>query len=78
MERITGSVTVEVLGDDRHAFERTVGKVTACLLARFLEQRMDHRVQLRIELLDASDRIVDELERSDFSGANEFCLSGCV
>ena len=55
---------VVVLDHDRDASERTVGKVTRCGRgAGAIEQRMDHRVQLAVELLDARDRSVDELDR---------------
>ena len=44
---------VEVLDDDRDAAERPVGKVGGRGVARPVEQRMDDRVQLAVELLDA-------------------------
>ena len=63
VERVSLGGPVEVLDHDGNAPERSVRQRPGCLGARPLEARMDHCVQLGIELLDPCDRGVDELER---------------
>src|SRR5947207_463742 len=60
---VAGTVGVKILDEQRHTAERPVGQWCLRFGARLVEAPMDHRVELRIELLDAGDRVVDELER---------------
>ena len=46
--------------------------------ARRVEQRVDDRVELGVDLLDVVDRGVDELERRRVTLANELGLGGGV
>ena len=78
VERIALDAGEEVLDDQRHAPERSVGQRPARLGARLVEARMDDRVQLAVQLLDARDRVVDELERRGVARADELGLRGCV
>ena len=71
-------LAVEVLHDDRHAAERTVGQVALGRGARPLEQRMDHRVHVVVQRFDARDRGVDQLDRLRVAAANERGLVGGV
>ncbi len=61
--RLTFDLAAEILEQDRHTLERPVGQWAGSFLAGPVEEWMDHRVQLGVELLDAVDRRIDELER---------------
>ena len=69
---------VEVLDDDRHTAERSVGKIAGCRGARAFEQRVDDGVELAVQLLDARDRGVDELDRRRVAVANQVGLGSRV
>ena len=62
--RLPGHGRAEVLEQERHAAERAIGQDPARLLARLVEPRTDHRVELWIERLDTGDRLVDQLLRA--------------
>jgi hypothetical protein len=51
-------VAGEVLDHERHPGERTIGKGCGGNMARLIDQRMDHRVQLWIQILQAADRLL--------------------
>jgi hypothetical protein len=69
----------DVLEQRRDPAERPVGEVgRRGLVSGAVETRMDDRVQLRIELLDAVDRRVDQLQRRQLPGADELGLGGRV
>ena len=63
MLRVAGAVREEVFDQERHAAERTVGQRSFRFGARLFKARMDDGVDLRIELLDARDRLIDKFER---------------
>ena len=68
----------QVLDDERHSSERAVGQRARALRPAFEAGGMDDRVQLRVQLLDARDRVVDELDRRRLSATHELGLRGCV
>ena len=72
--RVAFDAREEVLEEQRHPSERTVGQRAARVGARLVETGMDDRVQLGIELLDARDRVVDQLERGSPARADELGL----
>ena len=76
--RVALDAAEQVLEERRHAAERAVGQRALRRGARGVEQRMDDRVQLRVQLLDVVDRGVDELERRRVAGADELGLRGGV
>ena len=78
MVRITFDSREKVLDHQRHTPERTVGQRGARIFAGPIEARMDHRVELGIQLLDARDRVVDQLQRRGLAGANELGLRGRI
>jgi hypothetical protein len=53
----------QVLQEERHAAERTVGHVAAGELASVVEPPVVDRVEWAIERLDPFDRRLDQLER---------------
>ena len=64
MERITGRVAHAVLHEERHAPERSGRELGGGRGGeRLVVETMDDRVELRIELLDARDRPLDQLGR---------------
>ena len=69
--RLAGLLAADVLEQERHAAERTVGEWAAGFPPGALELPMDHAVQLRIERLDSRHRGVDELDRLDVAAANQ-------
>ena len=64
VHRVAGRVGGQVLEQERHAAEGAVGQVAGRRLARLVEQRRDHRVELGVQPLDALDRLVDQLGRA--------------
>ena len=68
VHRVAGRVAGQVLEEERHPAEGSVGKRgVGGLRARLVEERVDHRVELGVELFDAADGRVDQLDRADFS-----------
>ena len=63
VDRIALDAREQILEHERHAAERSVRQFAPGLLARLVEQRMDHRVQLAVQFLDAVDGFVDQFER---------------
>ena len=78
MVRFTRLGPVEVLEQERHAAERTVGQRTVGVGARSFELAVDHGVQRGVDLLDPRDRRVDELAGMDLAVADEAGEPGCV
>lgn len=65
----------QVFEEKRHTAKRTVRELGRSRLgARLFEAGMDDGVQLGIELLDARNRSVDELERTRLPASNELSL----
>ena len=60
---LTRHLAAEVLHEERDTSERSVGEIAACLGPRSLESLVDHRIDRRVETLDAGDRLVDEFGR---------------
>ena len=71
-DRIVAVGTVKARADEH------VVDGTGLVLARLLERRVDHRVQGRIEALDASDRCVHQLLRRDFPLPHQLRLGGRI
>jgi hypothetical protein len=72
VHRIAFGVAEEVLQEERYAAERTVGQgVPARLVARAVEEPVDHRVQLGVQPLDALDGGIDQLERARLPRSDE-------
>jgi hypothetical protein len=65
----------EVLDHERHALERPVSRRRR---ERLLEQRVDHRVELAVERLDALDRALHQLLRRHLPRADEVGLGSGV
>ncbi len=76
--RITGDAGEQILHDERHTAKRSLRECAGRLRACLLEARVDHRVQLGVELLDPRDRVVDELERRRLALAHELGLRGRI
>ena len=74
VERRAGELRAEVLQEERHAAERPVGQLARRLVPGAVEELVDDRVQLRVELLDARDRLADQLGRRDLLGADQLRL----
>ena len=79
MIRIAGGVAEDVLHQERHAAERAVGQLTGSgQRARLVEERHDHRVELAVHALDATDRRVDQLGSARLPAPHEVRLRGRV
>ena len=78
VHRVAGRVGAQVLEQERHAAEGPVGQVAGRRLARLVEQRRDHRVELGVQPLDALDGLVDQLGRAGLAGPDELGLGGGV
>ena len=63
VHRIADAAGVEVLHEEGHAAERSVGQLAFRVLDRRVEATVDDRVELRVELLDAGDGRFDQLHR---------------
>ena len=73
MIRLARLHSEDVLQEERHAAERAGGGCRR-VGARLVEARVNHRVQRRVQALDARDRVVDELARGDVAFAHELRL----
>ena len=78
VQRIAFHPAHQILDQQRHAAERTVGERAAGLGACLVEAFVDDGVELAVQLLDARDRVVDELERGGLARAYELGLGGRV
>jgi len=79
VHRVAGRVAGQVLEEERHPAEGSVGKRgVGGLRARLVEERVDHRVELGVELLDARDGGVGELGRRDLAVAHQPRLGGRI
>ena len=67
----------QVLEQDGYAGERAGTGFTG-FGAGLVVPGANHRVQLRVDPVDAFDRRFDELFGADLAGADELCLGGCV
>ena len=76
--RVAGHGDAQVLQQERHAPERTVGQRAGRLAPGGLEPLVDHRVDLRVHLLDALDGGVDQLEGRHLPVADERGLRGGI
>ena len=75
MERITGRVSDAVLHEKRHSAKRPIWqRIGLGGGPRFLEQRMNHRIQLGVHALDALDGGIDQLDRRDLLRADQIRL----
>jgi hypothetical protein len=75
MERIPGRVAHAVLDEERHAAERSgrqggVGRRRE----RLVVEAMNDRIELRVELLDARDRALDQLDGRRVAGPHRLGL----
>ena len=61
MEGRAGELGADILQQEGHAAEGTIGQRARCLTPGSREELVDHRVELGIELLDPGDRRIDEL-----------------
>ena len=71
VERRAGELRAEVLQEERHTAERPVGQLARRLRAGAVEELVDDGVEVRVQLLDARDRITDQLRRRDLLGADQ-------
>ena len=78
MERVARRRTVMVLEDRRHTGERGAGGDLGRGDSGLVEEGVDHRVQLGVELLDPGDRGLDELGGRHRAAAHEIGLRGGV
>jgi hypothetical protein len=69
---------VEILEQEGDPAKRAVRQRGRRGVARFFEERRDHRVQLAIGPLDARDGFIDELEGRDASTAHQFSGGGRI
>ena len=76
--RLARLLATDVLEQERHAAERTVGSAPTGIPPGALELPMDHAVQLRIERLDARHRGVDQFDRMDVAAPNQLGEPGRV
>ncbi len=76
--RLAGQRRADVLEQERDAAERTVRQRVARRLSALVEELMDDRVELRVERLDAPDRLLDQLLGRDVAVADELGLRGRV
>ncbi len=83
-QRVAGVVrraregAVEVLDEDRDAVQRAIGEVTERGRPSTVVEGMDHGVQLVVDLLDALDRGVDQLDGRHLTVADECGLGSGV
>jgi hypothetical protein len=76
VDRVAGAIPRrQVLQQERYPPERAVRQRTLRFLAGAGEVLVDHGVQPRIQLLDAADRLVDELARRDLPAPHGFGLT---
>ena len=77
--RLPGVVGGQILQQERHAAERTVGQVAAVGdLAGVVEPADDHGVERTVEPLDALDRRLGQLDRFRVAALHELGLGGGV
>ena len=69
--RLAGLAAAVVLEQERHAAERAVRQGTIGVVACPFVLAMHHDVELRVELLDPFDRLIDELARVHFVAPNQ-------
>jgi hypothetical protein len=74
VQRLSGERGAEVLEQEGNTAEGSVGQVTPRRLARLVVERVDNRVQLRIERLDSLDRRLDQLAGARLAVAHELRL----
>jgi hypothetical protein len=75
---VTRTFAIDVLEEKRNAFEWAVRQSARSSRSRLVVKRVNHRVELGIQLLDALDRLLHQLSRRDLSLANKLRLGGCV
>ena len=77
-QRRAGQLRPEVLQQEGDAAEGSVGQGRGGLAPGPVEELVDDRVQLRIQLLDTSDRPLDQFGRGDLLGPDQLGLCGGV
>src|SRR5262249_21582322 len=79
VERVPGRSADQILQQKRHTAKRTRRSGAALRLrAGFVEERRDHRVQLRVDFLNPGNGRVHKFERGHLAPAYKFGLSGGV
>ena len=78
MQRLARERSVEILHDDRNPAERAVGRTGVGVGAGARVAPVDHRVELRVDRVDARERGVDELAWGGGAVADERSLRGGV
>ena len=79
MVGLTGHRAQDVLDQEGNAAERAIREVRRGRgRPGLVERRMNHGIQLGIELLDAHDGGIDQFEGGYLAGSNELRLSGRV
>src|SRR5678816_4126803 len=71
VDRHPGDGREEVLGRERHAPERALGDGAASNVPGAVEEPLHHCVEPRVDALDASDGLVDQLAWGDLSPAHQ-------
>ncbi len=75
VQRVAAVRGAEVLEQEGDAAKRPVGDRSALRRrARLLEERHDHGIELRVDLLNSRDRRIDQLERRDLARAQQLDL----
>jgi hypothetical protein len=79
VQRLARVGGAQVLEEKGHALERAVGEVRRLGLgASVLEQLVDDRVELGVDLLDPCDRRLNEFRGCGVSVSHQLRLSRCI
>ncbi len=78
VQRIARAGGDQVLQEKGHAPKRSGNELRRGLCPRALEERDDHGVEFGVDLLDASDGGLDELESRDVARTHELGLGGGI
>ena len=71
---LAGLAASVVLEEEWHASERSIGQGTLGIVASPFVLTVNHDVELWVELLDAFDRLVDELARMHLAATDQLGL----